>query len=213
MPQIKFYYAPGACSLAPHILLRETGVRFEAIVNIVNMTQVTFIDDFPRINPKMRVPVISLDEEVITETPAVMTAISGLAPEMHLMGRTPLETIRVYEWLNWLSGTLHGQGFGAVLRPERYSEDPAALDGVRAKGMKHVGDCFEIIEGKLVDVYAVGGAITAVDPYLFVFYRWGNDSGFQMKERFPNYTALVSNLAQRTAVKVVLDIENIGSTL
>jgi glutathione S-transferase len=43
---------------------------------------------------------------------AIATAIANLAPGRHLMGRTALDRVRVYEWMTWLSGTLHGQGFG-----------------------------------------------------------------------------------------------------
>lgn len=213
MPTITFYYAPGACSLAPHVLLRETGVHFEAIANKVDGTGTAFIKGFSAINSKMRVPVITIDQDTITESPAVATAIAGLAPGMYLMGCTPLKTLRVYEWMNWLSGTLHGQGFGALFRPERYSDDPAALNGIRAQGRKHVEICFDEIEGRLNGIHAVGNAFTAVDPYLFVFYRWGNDVGFDMRGKYPKYTALVSNLVKRPAVRATLEAEDLQSTL
>jgi glutathione S-transferase len=213
MPHIKFYFAPGACSLAPHILLKEIGAQFEAISNEVTVTGATFTEDFPRINPKMRVPVISLDEETITEVPAVTTVIAQLAPGMHLMGRTPLDTVRVYEWMSWLGGTLHGQGFGGLIRPGRLTDDPAAFDGINAKAVKNIKDCYNLIEEMLVGMYAVGGAFTAVDAYLFVIYRWGNGAGFKMREEYPKYTALVSNLVQRPAVIAALKAEDITSTL
>jgi len=97
--------------LAPHVLLHELGLRYTACETLVR-TGATQSAEFARINPKKRVPVLSLDGEIITEVPAIATAIAGLAPERHLMGRTALEQARVYEWMNWLSGTLHGQGFG-----------------------------------------------------------------------------------------------------
>ena len=213
MSKIKFYFAPGACSLAPHILLREIGAEFEAIAMRVDATRATFTEGFVHINPKMQVPVISLDGDTITEVPAVARVIASLAPDLYLMGRTTLDEARVYEWLNWLSGTLHGGGFGHLFRPQRYSDDPAAFLGIRAKALECIKDCFDSIEGKLADAYAVGGALTAVDPLLFVFYRWGNDTELEMQKHYPKYTALVSNLAQRAAVKATLEAENIGSTL
>lgn len=172
-----------------------------------------FSEDFRRINPKMKVPVISLGQDTITEVPAVATAIASLAPDLGLLGRTPLDTARVYEWMNWCSGTLHGMGFSHYFRPGRWSVDPAATDGIKAKAMEWIKDCFDYIEGRLEGVHAVGGAFTAVDPYLFVFYRWGNIYITDMKETYPKYTALVSNLVQRPAVKATLEAENIESTL
>ncbi|KAE9367202.1 glutathione S-transferase [Stipitochalara longipes BDJ] len=213
VPKIKLYYAPGACSLAPHILLHEIDAKFEAISNTVTLNEVVFAEELPRLNPKLRVPVLSLDGEVITETPAITTAIAGLAPDMYLNGKTPLDTIRVHEWMIWLAGVLHGQGFGGLLRPERLSDDPGSYEGIRAKAMKNIKDCYDLVEGKLIGVHAVGDSLTAVDTYLFVFYRWGNDAGFKMKDEYPKYTALVANLVLRPAAKAVLTAEGIGSTL
>src|SRR5687767_6853213 len=120
MSTIRFWYSPGACSFAPHILLNEIGARFEPIkVPIADGAHLT--PDFARINPKQRLPVLALDDEVITELPAIATAISGLAPERRLMGASRLDSARVYEWMNWLSGTVHAQGFGAIWRPHRFT--------------------------------------------------------------------------------------------
>ena len=125
-----------------------------------------------------------------------------------------MDTVRVYEWLNWASGTLHSGAFGHIFRPERYSDDPASHEGIKAKGIEHVKEYFDFIEDKLVDIYAVGGAFTAVDAFLFVCYRWANGgSGYVSMDKYPKYTALVSNLVQRPAVKATLKAEDIKSTL
>lgn len=109
MAEIKFWFSPGACSLAPHVLLHEIGVPFEAVTTNV-FAGAQLAEAFARINPKQRVPVLSLDGQLITEVPAIATAISDLAPERHLMGGTRVDRARVYEWMAWLSGTLHGRG-------------------------------------------------------------------------------------------------------
>jgi len=67
MPEIKFYYAPGACSLAPHILLKEVGVPYEAISLKVGAVRHDFPESYRLVNPKMRVPAISIDGNTITE--------------------------------------------------------------------------------------------------------------------------------------------------
>ncbi|KAH8594263.1 glutathione S-transferase [Bisporella sp. PMI_857] len=213
MPHITFYYAPGACSLAPHILLREAGLEVEHMAATVNQTTVRFPDGFEKINPSMQVPVLSLDGVYITEVSAIATAISNLVPDMHLMGKTSIERVRVYEWMNWLSGTLHGRGFGPLYRPERYTDEEAAFDGLQKKAVQHIKWCYEFIEKKIDGTHAVGGLLTAVDPYLLVFYRWGNGAvGLDMKD-YPKYTALIKNLVNRAEVKATLKIEDIDSTL
>ncbi|ATZ46572.1 Bcgst22 [Botrytis cinerea B05.10] len=205
--EIKFYWAPGACSLCPHVLLFETGVSFKSIANLITKETVEFTENFSFINPKMRVPVLSLEGEIITEVPAIATAISSLAPELHLLGGTTMETIKVYEWMNWLSGTLHAHAFGGLLRPERLSDEKEALPGIEKKGMRNAQNCFDMIEGKLNGFYAVGGAFTVVDSYLFVFYRWGEGYGLNMKSVYPKYTALVENLVNRPSMQKVLELE------
>src|SRR5581483_10426829 len=153
MPEITFWYSPAACSLAPHVLLHELGLPFTACETSVRKGA-TQTPEFARINPKKRVPVLSLDGEIITEVPAIATAIASLAPERHLMGRTTLQQVRVYEWMNWLSGTLHGQGFGGVFRPQRFSDQPEVIESIQAKGRQSVADGFTVIDRKLTGRYA-----------------------------------------------------------
>jgi glutathione S-transferase len=213
MPNITFYWAPGTCSLAPHILLQEIGAAFESVQSEITRDKINLASKLTALNPKRRVPVLVLNGETITETPSIVTAISQLAPERHFMGRTPMETVRVYEWMNWLSGTLHAHAFGGLLRPQRFSTDPSAMEGIQAKGLENVRNCYGLIEEKLHGVHAVGNSFTVVDPYLFVFYRWGVLEGIDMKEEYPAYTALVSHLVERPAVKAAMRAENITSLL
>ena len=208
MPDIKFWYSPGACSLAPHILLHEVRASFDA-VEVSVAKGATLTAEFARINPKKRVPVLSMGGEVITEVPAIATAIANLAPEQHLMGRTDLDRVRVYEWMNWLSGNLHGQGFGAFWRPQRFSDDSAALESITVKARKTISECFEVIESKLLGQYSTGGDFTAVDPFLLVFYRWGNGIGIDMPVTYQRYTDFAQALVERQSVASALTAEGL----
>lgn len=209
MAAIILWMSPGACSLAPHIFLHEIGATFDRVVASTSDGG-TVTEGFTALNPKQRVPVLALGSEVITELPAIMTAISNLAPERQLMGATPLDTVRVYEWMNWLSGTLHGQGFGGLWRPHRFTDDPAAYGSITAKGRSTIAQCFDMIEDKLDGPYSTGGAFTAVDPFLLVFYRWGNRIGIDMSERYPRYTSFAYTLMGRTSVIAAFDAERIA---
>ncbi|KAA8650180.1 hypothetical protein EYZ11_008512 [Aspergillus tanneri] len=170
----------------PNILLHEVGADFEPIQVVNKGIQVNLSEDVHRINPKMRVPVIAVDDQVVTELPAVATVI---------------ETARVYEWMNYLSGTLHKSGFGHFFRPDRWTAamDAASLEAVKTNAWKNVLDCFYYIKRKLQGVHGVREQLTAVDPFLYVFYRWGEMSGEDMSA-YPKYTALVRNLEARETV-------------
>jgi glutathione S-transferase len=209
MTAITLWMSPGACSLAPHILLHEIGATFDTVIASTSDGG-TLTETFTSLNPKQRVPVLALGNEVITELPAIATAISDLAPERHLMGATPIDTVRVYEWMNWLSGTLHGQGFGGLWRPHRFADDPAVFDSIIAKARRTIAECYDMIETKLDGPYSTGGAFTAVDPFLIVFYRWGNRIGIDMGGRYPTYSAFARGLTQRPSVAAALDAEQIA---
>lgn len=199
MPDIKFWYGSGSCSLVPHVLLHESGLPFAATeISIARLE--TRSEAFSRINPKQRVPVIAIDESVITEVPAIATAISHLVPKLGLMGKTSTEQVRVVEWMCWLSGELHGQGFGGLFRPERFIDDPNQFEAVQAKARKRIIDCFKTIESRLSGSFAVGNGLTAVDPYLLVFYRWGSRNGFDMSEQYPAFTAYIQTIVAYPAV-------------
>lgn len=197
---VRLLYSPGACSFAPHIILFEAGVDFEA--SVVHRDKVT--EELLRLNPKARVPVLVLDgKDVITEVPAILTAISYMVPEKKLLGSTPLETVRVYEWLNWLSGTLHGQGFAGHWRASRFIENPTEDDvqKLKSQAYKTVQASFKMIEEKLEaseSVFAVGKSLTVVDAFLAVFYRWGYILDIEMK-MYENYTKLWNALNERPA--------------
>jgi len=206
MTTVHLWFSPGACSLAPHILLKEIEIPFETTkLNV----RAGFPEEFRHLNPKMRVPVLSLNGEIITENPAVMTAISQLCPGKHLMGETQLETIRVYEWMNWLSGTLHGQAFGGLWRAYSFSDDASSYDAIRAKSQKTIAECFDDIERKLSAGHAVGERFTAVDAFLFVFYRWGFELKFDMRGKYPKYTALAAEMVKRKSVQAALTAEGL----
>ncbi|KAL2859206.1 glutathione S-transferase [Aspergillus pseudodeflectus] len=210
MPDIKFFHAPGACSLAPHILLHEAGLRYEPLLIQYDGFEIQFSPEYKNLNPKMRVPVIVVDGEVITELPAVCTIISQLAPAKNFMGKTPLETVRVYEWMNYLSGTVHSAAFGHLFRPWRWTTDPdpTVHQGIKDKARENVIEAFAYIESKLQGEHAVGDELTAVDAFLYPLYRWAGKRDIDLSV-YPKYTALVEALERRDSVQAVLKAEGI----
>ncbi|RMD43199.1 hypothetical protein DV735_g1907, partial [Chaetothyriales sp. CBS 134920] len=202
------YYSPGACSLAAHILLLEIGTKPETInLSVKN----GFPPEHRALNPKLQVPVLVLDgETTITENPAIFTAISQLAPERHLLGKTDLERVRAYEWLNYLSGTVHTQNFGQIFRPSRFSDEESAHAGIKAKGFKNLATSLEYIESTLKGVHAVGDSFTAVDVFLYIFYRWAAAYGTDLS-KYPKYSALVTEVLKKQSAQDALAAEDVPS--
>lgn len=216
MTDIKLFFWPGSCSLAPHILLHEAGLDFTPLKVEARGNEVVFPQDYRDVNPKMRVPVILVGDEVITELPAVCTIISQLSKEKKVMGQTPLETVRVYEWLNYLSGTVHASAFGHLFRPWRWttSDDPEIHNGIKEKAKENAIGCFEYIESRLRDevAFAVGHDLTAVDGLLYAMYRWAKSSGLVLTP-YSKYARLVESIERRETVKATLEKEGLDSIL
>lgn len=206
MPAVKLYYFPGACSLAPHILLHEAGISFDLKYEETKALSPELLE----LNPKARLPVLTMDNGVTTENIAVMTAISNAAPSKQLMGEYgTLDNVRVLEWLGWLSTSLHAAGFGIYYRPNRFttSSIPDVHNEIKQGAEVLIKDCFQKIESKLGGGFAVGDTFTAVDAYLLVFYRWGMRF-WDMKE-YPKYTVLMGVVSQREATVKALKEEGL----
>lgn len=210
MLAVRLWGASGACSLAAHILLNEVGIPFE--ISLLKPED-GISDEVQKLNPKRKVPVLQLDDETITENVAILTAIAQLAPERDLLGKTNIEKLRVYEYLSYLSTTLHAQAFGAFFRPGRFSDEEHTFISIREKGKKSVMECYEFIESGLKGTHAVGDQLTVVDPYLYVFWRWTASRMADLEERFPKYAALVKELGKLESVKRTIEEESIEGYL
>ena len=209
-PSLILWYSPQACSIAPHILLIEAKLDFQLVLAEVDMVKdERFTDEFKALNPKKRVPVLKMNDDIITEIPAIVTAISSLAPDRKFLGQTTLDTVRVYEWLNYLGGVVHGQAYGGLFRPERLVDDPKLHDAIRDKAAKNLEQSFALIESKMRaagTTYAVGNSFTAVDAYLFVLYRWAEKFIAGLTAEFPHLSAWASKLLEREAIISALEV-------
>lgn len=207
---MKLYYAPGACSLAPHITLEETGARFE-LVQIDLAANQQNSPEFLRINPKARVPVLTEGEWVLTEAPAILRYIALRHPASGLWPWDPREDARCAEWLNWLSSTIQ-VAFTHVRRAARYASDPHAVQDVAATGKSTCRELWEAVEKRLEPgPWALGERYSVVDPLLLVYWIWGRGPvlGFDMPRDFPQWTAHSRRLARRPAVQRALSAEGL----
>lgn len=211
--QISLYGARGVSSLVPHALLCHLSLPFTPIeVKHDPNRKYSAADgsfthaEFLCLNPAGWVPVLRLDDEIITEMPAVLSAIARLAPDEGLLGRTPAEINKVNEWMAWLSGTVHGTGFAAYWNPHRFIEDrPDLYPLIKANGLKVVERSFERIEQRLDGKrFAVGEGLTTVDFNLYVFSRWAGHIGIQLDEKYPAYAALALGIEKMEAVRRAL---------
>lgn len=175
-PQLTLYRAKKACSLIPHILLHELNlfhgvyIPFDTVLMTFGPNGVESVDGslsaeaYRRINPDGLIPALKVNNDVvITENPAILTYIADLVPDRNLLGRDALERAKVHQWLCWMSGTLHGYGYGMILAPGRFSADEAAHPAIVKQGRTKIDQCYARIEANVQGEHIVGNRLTVAD--------------------------------------------------
>ena len=204
------YFSPGACSLAPHIVLEEIGRPFH-LSHVSTSDGSTQTPEYLALNPKGRVPVLATGDFVLTEAPAILLHLAMSNAEQGLLAGKPEGLARSIEWFNWLSGTVHSVAIRQVWRPESFTDVPAEHENIVAKGKKNLADAYSHIESRLARVdWAVGDLYSIVDPYLLVFYRWGNRIGFDMRGQYQSWTKHSLQVLERPATLRALAREAIS---
>jgi glutathione S-transferase len=201
---MKLYYAPGACSLSPHIALRESGLSFD--LEQVNLGEKKLKDggDFLAVNPKGQVPVLQLDDgSYLTEGAVIVQYVGDKAPKSGLIPAAgTMERYRTQEWLNFVASELH-KNMGPLLRqttPEAYRE--VAVATINRK----FGDLEKHLKGKQ---YLMGDNFSAADAYCFTILRWCPRAKVSM-DAFPTLKAYFERVGARPKVKEALTVEGLA---
>jgi glutathione S-transferase len=204
------YFSPGACSLAPHIVLEELGLPFQ-LIHASTSDGATHTPQYLQLNPKGRVPVLVTGRGELTEAPAILVHLATSHPDRGLLAGTPDGLVRSVEWFNWLSGTVHAVAIRQVWRPESFTDVLAQHADIVAKGKQNLANAFALIESRLAKTeWAVADHYSVVDPYLLVFYRWGNRIGFDMRGDYPAWTRHALQVRERPATARALTTEGIS---
>lgn len=202
---MKLYYKPGACSLASHIALVETGADF-ALEKVDTATGKTATGgDFRAINPKGYVPALELDDgRVLTEGAAILQFIADQNPKAGLAPASgTFERAKLQEHLNYVASELH-KSFGPFFSGQELD------DAARDKSVKNVQAKMRHVEVALADgrSYLGGETFSVADAYLFVVSNWANFVGVPL-DGVPNLKAFVTRVAGRTATQAAMKAEGL----
>ncbi len=200
---MKLYYSNGACSLSPHIVLREAGLPFDLVRASTKTHKLDDGTDFHTINPQGSVPVLELDNgERLTEGPAIVQYIADQVPDKKLAPAWGTwERYRLMEWLNFITSELH-KGFSPLFNPKMPDEAKTlARERLMAK--------FQHADNRLAGHdYTMGAAFSVADAYLFTVASWGKYVGVDLSG-FANLQAFNARMMARPAVRAALEAEGL----
>ena len=200
---MKLYFTPGACSLAPHIALREAGLSFD--LEQVDLAKKTTKggEDFNKVNPKSYVPALELDDgQVLTEVAAVVQYVADQKPDTGLAPRPgTLDRYRLQEWLTFIGSELH-KGFGPLFRP---TTPEAYKTIIKENGARRLAFVDQQLEGK---DYLMGSGFTVADAYCFTIVSWTKFFDVSL-DGWPSLKAYMDRVGTRPQVQAALQAEGL----
>ena len=200
---MKLYYSPGACSLSPHIALREAGLAFQPVLANLKKHELSDGSDYYGINPKGYVPLLELDNgQRLSEGPAIVQYIADQAPDKKLAPPNgTMERYRLMEWLNFITSELH-KGFSPLFHPAMPDEAKALA---RTKLGERLAWVNAQLEGKS---YLMGEQFTVADAYLYTVAGWGKHVGVDISG-MATLGAYMARVTARPAVQEALKAEGL----
>lgn len=202
---MKLYYTPGACSLSPHIALREANLPFELVQVDLRKKQTRDGADFLRINPKGYVPALGLDDGlVLTEGAVIVQYIADRAPEAQLAPPSgTFERLRLQEWLNFIATELH-KGFGPI-------SNPRAGDDLKQSIRERLDLRFAFLARAVETTpFLLGQHFTVADGYAYYTLRNLRQLDATAIARSPALTSYFDRIGSRPAVRAALTVEGLS---
>jgi len=201
---LTLYYAPGACSMAAHIALEESGEKYTAKkVDLAGGEQRT--EAYLKINPLGRVPALQLDDgQPLAENTAILPY---LGKRFGLWPSDPIAEAKALSLIGFFAASVH-PAHAHVGRPERYTADASAYPGLKEMGLRTFHGYLKQIDDRLAGREWFADRYSVLDPYALVFYAWGVRRDLPMPE-LKNYTAFKDRMVKRSAVARVIEDEKV----
>lgn len=194
---MKLYYAPGACSLADHIGLREAGIPLELIKTDLKGRSTEDGATIDAVNPKGYVPALVLDGgELLTENAAILSFAAERNPDLVPEGE--MGRLRLVEMLAFIGSEIH-KSYGPLFRPQGEEAKSMALARLEKR--------HAYLAEKMKGPFLFGEKVSAADPYLYVVLRWAENFGVAVPEKLKTFKA---EMEKRAAVREALSAEGLA---
>ena len=200
---MKLYYAPGVCSLSPHIVLEEAGLKHDLVKTDIRAKTTEGGGDYKKVNPLGYVPALELDDgTLLTEGPAIVQYIADKVPDKKLgpaAGTT--DRYRMLSLLNFISSELH-KGFSPLFNPN-LTDDAKKI--FRERLLTRLEHADKLLAGR---DYLLGSAFSLPDAYLFTVLRWTVPLKIDLAP-YANLQAFMKRMSERPAVQRAMRAEGL----
>jgi glutathione S-transferase len=201
---MKLYFMTGACSLASHIALYESGIAFETAAVDHKTRKTSDGREFSEVNSKGYVPALRLDDgQLLTENVAVLLYLADRRPTTRLApAEGTLDRYRLIEWLAFINSEIH-KNFGPFF-------NPAASEEIKQYTLGNLAKRLDWLNSALGSkVFLAGDAFTVADAYLFTVLRWPARVGIELA-KWPNLKRYHAELATRPSVVAAMKAEGLS---
>jgi glutathione S-transferase len=199
---MKLYYAPGACSLSPHIVAQEAGIPLELEKVDLAAHKTEHGQDYLTINPKGAVPALTLDDgTLLTEGPAIVQYLADQKPESKLApANGTIERYRLQEWLGYINSEIH-KSFAPLFA--------GGSDEMKQAAITNIGKRFTYVNTQLAGKkFLMGDTFTVADAYMFVMLTWAHHMKIDMKP-YDNLHGFFARVAARPKVHAAMKAEGL----
>jgi glutathione S-transferase len=201
---MKLYFAPGACSLSPHIVSREAGIELDLERVDLKTHKLADGSDYYGINPNGYVPLLVLDDGTqLTEGPAIVQYLADRAPDKQLAPPNgTVERYKLQSLLNFISTEIH-KSFSPLF-------SPAVPEDYKTMARDKLAQRFTTTEQRLGDQrYLTGDRFSVADAYLYTVLSWSKPLGIDLG-RWPKLAAYHARIDERPAVVAARKAEATG---
>ena len=200
---MKLYYAPGACSLSPHIALEEAGLKYQAVKADLATKQTEGGGDYKAKNPLGYVPALELEDgTLLIEGPAIVQYIADKAPGKNLApANGSMDRYKLQSWLNFVGDRVH-KGFSPLFNKAMPDEAKKIAKERLATRFAHLEKHFASND------YLMGKAYSVADGYLFTVLNWTKPTGIDLAP-YPNLQKYHQRVGQRPAVVAAMKAEGL----
>lgn len=200
---VVLYSFPGSCAFASLVTLELVGASYQ--LNVVDLTGDKRA--YESINPKGRVPALVVDNQVLTETPAILVYLAQKHPEAELLPYDPLDFAQLQSFNSYLCATVH-VAHAHKYRGYRWADQQASFDDMRQKVPQTMTECFQLIESEyLQGPWVMGEQFTVADVYLVTVARWLESDGVDVN-LLPRVMEHRTRMLEIDAVKAALASES-----